>query len=170
MTSTPDTRKNSEAGFTLVETIVAMLFAAGALLGFAYAFTASYANVVQEGESTMAVAAARQLLEDVKTLDLADIDTLNGFDTGNFETLPQDAGPRNVARRLHYSVAGGSNWSFTAEEKARWSRTESDKSSPSGQARIQVTSPSATLRMVTVTVTMPGAASPVQLTTRMTAL
>ena len=164
-------RAEEQAGFSLIETMVALVFAAFALLGFAHAFTASYLHVVREGESTMGLAAARQVLEDVKMLDLADLDELNGFDSTNVETLPQDQPQRNVARRLRYAVGGtDGSWSVTEAERARWARTEGEGHSPDGRATITVESPSATLRRVVVSVWMPGRDTPVTLETRLTDL
>lgn len=158
--------RDEERGFSLIECLVAILFVAVALLAFAQAFTTAYLNVTREGRNTMALTAARQVLEDAKGLTLDQLDGLDGFDTSSTGSLPAAQPERDIARRLRYVVAGdGGGWATTPEEQARWAQVTSDHGSPAGRAIVGVVAQSATLSRVTVSVSMPGQGRPVVLTT-----
>jgi prepilin-type N-terminal cleavage/methylation domain-containing protein len=149
-------------GFTLAEVIVASMVLLIALLVIATMFPMGHQQVVDAGRMTLAVTAARQVLEDVGALPFDSVVNLNGFTTANAATLPASNPELAVARRLRYMVGGaGGGFTFTSAEMTQYGSIQP----MGGTATIQVTSPSATLRQATVTVTVPGLTSNVQLTT-----
>jgi hypothetical protein len=111
---------------------------------------------------TLAVTAGRQILEDIGGLPFDSVVNLNGYSTANVATLPANGPELAAARRWRYMVGGaGGGFSFTTAET-----TEYGSFTPMGGAAIvQVTSPTATQRQVTVTVSVPGLTTNVQLTT-----
>ncbi len=100
------------AGFTLVEVLIAGVLMAVAMLAMAGMFVASYSNVVVAGNSTVGVAAARQILEDVRSLPFDSIESLDGFDTDDPLSLPADDAARDFALRWRETLAGddGVGW------------------------------------------------------------
>jgi prepilin-type N-terminal cleavage/methylation domain-containing protein len=150
----------SDRGFTLVEVLVAAVILLFGLVVVGAMFPMGYAHVVNAGTMTSAVTVARQILEDAGAVAFDDLATLHGLDTDDPGTVPATEPERSIARRWRYAIAGdGDGFVFTSTEKARWAGFV-----PSGgRATVQVTQPSATLRQVTVTVSVQ--ASTVQLTT-----
>jgi prepilin-type N-terminal cleavage/methylation domain-containing protein len=149
-------------GFTLAEVIIASMVLLIALLVIATMFPMGHQQVMDAGRMTLAVTAARQVLEDVGALPFNSVVNLNGYSTANAATLPAADPELAAARRWRYMVGGsGGGFTFTAAELAQYGSV----TPMGGTATIQVTSPSATLRQVTVTVSVPGLTTNVQLST-----
>jgi prepilin-type N-terminal cleavage/methylation domain-containing protein len=172
--------KGSRAGFSLIELLIGMSLLAVGLLAIATMFSTGHTDVTAAGRTTMAVEAARQVLEDVRTIPFANLGYLNDsgvFSTDNVGTLPRDpaAGDvdfttkkmvRDIARRWTYMLKGDvAGWGFTNAEKTAWSTLSAGGVSFSGTGQVAVANPSPTLTQVTVTVTVPGRLAPVQLST-----
>jgi len=144
-------------GFTLIEILIGISILAVGLLGIAGMFSTAYTDVSYGGKTTMAVTAARQILEDMRLLPFDNLANLNGFDTNNPGSQPAANPERAMARKWRYIVAGsGTGWNFTSGETAQWSSLYTGGANFGGQAQVTVTSPSPTLRQVTVTVPLPG--------------
>lgn len=156
------TLRTNSRGFTLAEVIIASMVLLVALLVIATMFPMGHQQVVDAGRMTLAVTAARQVLEDLGSLPFDSVVNLNGFTTANSATLPANDPELAAARRWRYMVGGaGGGFSFTSAEM-----TEYGSITPfGGTAIIQVTSPSASLRQATVTVSVPGLTTNVQLST-----
>jgi prepilin-type N-terminal cleavage/methylation domain-containing protein len=149
-------------GFTLAEVIVASMVLLIALLVIATMFPMGHQQVMDAGRMTLAVTAARQVLEDVGGLPFNSVVNLNGYTTANAATLPASDPELAAARRWRYMIGGsGGGFTFTAAELTQYGSV----TPIGGTATVQVTSPSATLRQVTVTVSVPGLATNVQLST-----
>jgi prepilin-type N-terminal cleavage/methylation domain-containing protein len=163
-------RRARPRGFSLIELLIGMSIMAVALLSIATMFSTGYSDVTAGGKTTMATAAARQLLEDIRTLPFDRIAELNNLNTNNPGSLiapdaAQDPGRtkvRNIARKWRYALAGDlTGWGGGPD--AAWSFLASGTPSglPSGtpfgvRGQVAVASPTATLRQVTVTVFLPG--------------
>jgi prepilin-type N-terminal cleavage/methylation domain-containing protein len=172
----------SARGFSLIELLIGMTIMAVALLSIATMFSTGYTDVSHGGRTTMAAAAARQIIEDMQNLPFANLINLNNFDTNNPASLPAANPERDVARKWRYALAGpGAGWpAYSAAEQQQWSMLTSGLGPGVGVSlgvagQIAVTSPggSPTLRQVTVTVNLPGrtgVAVPVQLVTLITRL
>jgi prepilin-type N-terminal cleavage/methylation domain-containing protein len=171
-------------GFSLIELLLGMGILSVALLAIATMFSTGYTDVTVGGNTTMAVAAGRQIVEDMRLLPFARLDDLNGFNTSTLATLPpvpatndpdKDAkqAARDIARKWHYALTGeGGGWTYTTAEKLNWSTLQSgyapttmlptaDQSSSltyGGTGQIQVLNEggSTSLKRVTITVTVPG--------------
>jgi hypothetical protein len=154
--------RSGDGGFTLAEVIVASMVLIVALLVIATMFPMGHQQVVDAGRMTLAVTAGRQILEDIGGLPFDSVVNLNGYSTANVATLPASGPELAAARRWRYMVGGaGGGFSFTTAET-----TEYGGFTPmGGTAIVQVTSPTATQRQVTVTVSVPGLTTNVQLTT-----
>ena len=142
-------------GFTLVEVLVASMILVVALLTMASMFPVGYKQIADGGRMTMAVAGARHILEDVGDVPFANISNLNGVDTAsNTGVIAGLTGPESaIARRWRYMLAGsGNGFTFTGAETAAWGTPQPFQ----GRAVVTVANTSATLRTVTVTVTVPG--------------
>jgi prepilin-type N-terminal cleavage/methylation domain-containing protein len=149
-------------GFTLAEVIIASMVLLIALLVIGTMFPVGHRQVVDAGRMTLAVTAGRQVLEDIGSLPFASVVNMNNFNTANVATLPAANPELAVARRIRFMVAGaGNGFNFTAAELAEYGSF----TPIGGQATIQVTQPSGTLRQVTVTVSVPGLTTNVQLST-----
>jgi prepilin-type N-terminal cleavage/methylation domain-containing protein len=163
-----------DRGLTLVEILVAMTVLAVALLGIAGMFETGYTTATAGGKMTLALTGARQMLEDIRTIPtnpLDSLDNLNGFDTNSTATLPASDPELAIARKWRYALAGeGVGWSFTTAEKAKWSVLSSDGTTFGGRGQISVVNQSATLRLVTVTVAVPGRGVNIQLATLISAM
>ena len=157
-----------DRGFTLIELLLGMTILAVGLLSIATMFPTGYTDVTGGGKTTMAAAAARQILEDAHTLPFQSLIALHQFDTNNSGSQPpvvdENANPggataRDIARKWRYAIAGESDaWAFTSAEKKRW-RPLSISTTPvpfGGRGQITVDSPSASLRRITVTISIPG--------------
>jgi prepilin-type N-terminal cleavage/methylation domain-containing protein len=142
-------------GFTLVEVLVASMILLVALLTLASMFPVGYKQISDGGRMTMAVTGARQILEDVADVPFANIANLNGVDTAsNSGVIAGLTGTESaIARRWRYVLAGpGNGFTFTGTETAAWGTPQTY----GGRAVVTVANTSATLRTVTVTVTIPG--------------
>lgn len=158
------------AGFSLVEVVFAGTIMAVSLLAVLSVFAIAYRNVTSSGRMTMGMTAARQVFEDVRTIPFASLTDLNGFNTTNSATLPTNDPARTVARRWRYSLAGeGSGFTYTSTEKTQWGTLLNDGQQFGATGLLTVTSPSTSLRSVTVRVTPPGQAA-IQLTTLVSAI
>ena len=158
-------------GFTLIEILIGITILVVGVLGVATMFGTGYSNVGEGARLTLAVTAARQMLEDVRTIPFNNIVNLNGpggtgFNTSNLATLPAADPERNIARKWRYALAGdGTGWNFSTAEKAKWQNLGVGNVPFDGSGLIVVTSPSATMRLVTITVNVPGRGNTVQLAT-----
>jgi Tfp pilus assembly protein PilV len=153
-------------GFTYVEVLVASLLMAVVLLSLCAAFTAGYANVSSAGKATVALSAARQLLEDLRLLPFEALPNIDGFDTDDPSTLPAADPERELARRWRYGLAGdGPGWAFTSDELTRWTAAQADGAELGAAGTVTVTAQSATLAEVRIRVTVPGRWSAIELTT-----
>ena len=153
-------------GLTLIEIVIGMAVLALGLLGIAGMVGTGYVNANAGGKTTMALTAARQVVEDMRALPFANLINLNGFDTTNPGTQPVNDPEREIARKWRYSLAGdGVGWNFTTAEMARWTILSTGGTVFAGSGQIAVVNQTATLRLVTVTVPIPGRAVNVQLAT-----
>lgn len=153
-------------GFTLIEALVALTILGVAILGIASMAATGYRNVDDAGKMTMALTAGRQMLEAVRSLPFDSLTNLDGFDTGTPATLPAADPERDSARAWRYALAGpGNGFTFTAAEKARWATLSMGGALAGGRGQISVVAPSATRRLVTVTVSIPGRWGSLQLAT-----
>jgi prepilin-type N-terminal cleavage/methylation domain-containing protein len=151
-------------GFTLVEVLVASMILVVALLTMASMFPVGYKQIADGGRMTMAVAGARHILEDVGDVPFNNIINLNGVDTStNTGVIAALGGTESaIARRWRYMLAGpGNGFTFTAAETAAWGTPQPY----AARAVVAVANTSATLRTVTVTVTIPGLPSSVSMST-----
>ncbi len=156
-----------QRGFASLEVLTAVTLVAIILLSVATMFLTAYSSVERSGKTTVAVALARQMFEDLRSLPYDNLTTLDGFDTTDSGTLPADEPQRSIARKWRYAVAGeGAGFSYTAEEKASWAAVGATGAPLAG--RIEITQPSATLRRVTVTLTVEGQPTEVRLATLIT--
>lgn len=153
-------------GFTLIEVLLGMTILMVGLLGIAAMFPMAFITVHDAGKMTMGLTAARQILEDVRSVPFDEIINLNSFDTNNASTLPTNPTPREVARRWRYALAGeGNGFTYTTDEKSRWASLSSAGATFGARGRITVVAVSATLNRVTVTVTIPRRTRDLQITT-----
>lgn len=163
-------------GVTLIEILIAGAILAVALLAIANMFPTGYTNVTEAGRRTMSLTAARQILEDVRSLPYDNVTALNGFNSTNPATLPAAQPERDIARRWRYALAGdGDGFTTNATEQARWATLSTGV--PLGgsvQVSVVATCPAApcppnpvsgTLQQVSVTVTFPARAGSMQLAT-----
>ena len=165
-------------GFTLIEVLIGITILVVGILGVATMFGTGYSNVGQGAQLTMAVTAARQMLEDVRTIPFDNLLDLNGpggagFDTSLLGTQPAADPARNIARKWRYAFAGevaGSGWNFTAAERAAWQSLGVGSVPFGASGLLVVTSPSATLRQIAITVRVPGRGRAVGNTVQLTTL
>ena len=160
-----------QTGLSLIELLIGMSLMAVALLSITAMFSIGYSDVHGGGKTTMATAAARQILEDMQALPFDRLVNLNNFNTTNAGSLPASNPERDLARKWRYALAGeGTGWPvYSVAEKAMWS-TLTISGIPLGvNGQIAVVQDSPTLRRITVTVQLPGrmagAPIPVQLAT-----
>jgi len=152
-------QRSGSRGFTLVELLVGMTFLMISLLAIAAMFPMAYVVTNEAGKTTMTLTAARQVLEDVRSLPFSDLSLLNGFDTSNALTLPAAGATRDIARRWRYALAGaGDGFTFTSTERERWGSLANSNNAFGARGRIAVTAQSTTMVRVTVTVTVPNRA------------
>ncbi len=154
-------------GFTLIEMLIGLTVLSVGLLGIAGMFSTAYTDVSAGGKTTMALTAAREIVEDMRLLPFDNLVNLNGFGTNNVASQPAGGPERAMGRKWRYALAGdGTGWNFTSAEMQQWSMLTTGGSVVfGGNAVVQVNSPSPTLRQVTVTVPVPGRAVNVSLTT-----
>ncbi len=151
-------------GFTLVEVLVAAMILVVALLTMASMFPVGYRQITDAGRMTVAVSGARHILEDVGDIPFANISNVNGVDTAsNAGVIAGLTGTEAaIARRWRYMLAGsGNGFTFTSAETTAWGTVQPF----GGRAVVTVANTSATLRQVTVTVTVPGLTGNVTLST-----
>lgn len=140
----------------MVEVLVGVTILTVALLAIAAMFPMGYVVVNEAGKMTMTITAARQMLEDVRSVPFEDLTNLNGFDTNNPATLPAGATEREIARRWRYALAGeGAGFTFTTSERSAWGALSTAGATFGGRGRISVASQSTTLRLVTITISIP---------------
>jgi prepilin-type N-terminal cleavage/methylation domain-containing protein len=162
-------------GFTLIEILLGITILVIGILGAASMFGTGYTNVAEGGRMTMAVTAARQMLEDVRTIPFGSLPNLNGpagtgFNTNSPGSQPASDPERNIARKWRYALAGdGTGWNFTSAEKARWQSLGVGSIPFGASGQITVVNQTATLRLITVTVQIPGRGATVQLATLISA-
>ncbi len=151
-------------GFTLVEVLVAAMILVVALLTLASMFPVGYKQIADAGRMTMAVSGARHILEDVGDIPFNNISNINGVDTASNTGVIAGLGGTEsaIARRWRYMLAGsGNGFTFTSAETTAWGTVQPF----AGRAVVTVANTSATLRTVTVTVTVPGLPGNVTLST-----
>ena len=156
----PTNRKIARAlgdrsGFTLVEVLVASMILVVALLTLASMFPMGYRQITDAGRMTVAVSGARHILEDVGDIPFNNISNINGVDTASNTGVIAGLGGTEaaLARRWRYMLAGsGNGFTFTGAETTAWGTAQPF----GGRAVVTVANTSATLRTVTVTVTVPG--------------
>jgi prepilin-type N-terminal cleavage/methylation domain-containing protein len=175
--------KGRRGGFSLIELLLGLTILSIGLLAIATMFSTGYTDLSVGGTTTMGVAAARQMIEDMRLLPFQRLADLNNFNTSTLASLPAapatgdpdfvgKTAARNLARKWHYALSGeGGGWTYTAAEKQMWSILASGFASSAaaatsaqsslifgGTGTIAVASEagSATLKRVTVTVTFPG--------------
>ena len=162
-------RGDNRAAFTLVEVVIAGMVLVVALVITASMFPTGHQQLADAARTTSALAAGRQILEDLGGLPFDSVRSLDGFDTANATTIPAANPELAAARRWRYLIAGpGGGFSFTPAETAQYGAVPP----LGGAASIRVSSPpggtcsSAGSRcQATVTVSVPGLANSVQLTT-----
>ena len=143
------------SGFTLVEVLVASMILVVALLTLASMFPMGYRQITDAGRMTVAVSGARHILEDVGDIPFNNISNINGVDTASNTGVIAGLGGTEaaLARRWRYMLAGsGNGFTFTGAETTAWGTPQPF----GGRAVVTVANTSATLRTVTVTVTVPG--------------
>ena len=162
--------KPTSRGFSLIEAMIAMFILMIGLLGLAAMFPAGFVAVTGAGKMTMAVTGSRQILEDARSVPFTNLINMNGFDTNDASTLPAAQPERDIARRWRYALAGeGSGFTFTTTEKSQWrtlaTTVGSLNATLGARGRISVVAQSATLRLVTITINVPGRTTPVSVAT-----
>ena len=159
-------RLRGARGLTLVEILIGMTILSVGLLGIAGMFSTVYTDVAAGGKTTMALTAARQILEDMRSIPFGNLGNLNGFDTAASASLqPVNDPERAIARKWRYALAGdGTGWNFTTAEKASWTVLSTGGAIFAGSGQISVVV-QGTMRLVTVTVPIPGRGVNVQLAT-----
>jgi Tfp pilus assembly protein PilV len=156
-------------GFTVVEVVIAAMVLLVAVVITASMFPMGDQQAVEATRTTSAVAAGRQILEDIGGLPFDSVRSLDGFDTSNSASAPVRDPEAAAARRWRYMIAGtGGGFNFTTAELAQYGAV----TPLGGAASIRVASPPSgacsargTRCQATVTVSVPGLATPVQLTT-----
>jgi len=188
-----NSNRKTTRGFTLVELMIGMTILAFGLLAVAGMFQTGFTDVSKGGKATMAATAARQTLENLRSIPFNSLVTLytNGvacnpptpclppytFSTASsYGTLQGNQQVKDVIRQLRYALNGDDgtgNWNFTAAEKNQWSTMLGPGGTATG-GTATITIADATqgagrvlgLMDVTVRVTMPGTGLTVQFGTR----
>jgi len=164
----------SGKGFSLIELLLGMTILAIGVLGVASMFSTGYTDVAAGGKTTLALDAARQIMEDIRLVPtqaaFTSLLTLNGVSTATATSLPSTDPGLTIARKFRYLMAGtdaASTWGITSAMITLWGdRPNISGTTFSGQGTIAVTdvgTTASTLYQVTVTVTITGR-SPVVLT------
>ena len=157
------------AAFTVVEVAIAIMVLLVAVVVTASMFPTGHQQLADAARTTAAVAAGRQILEDIGGLPFDSVRRLDGFDTANAASSPASNPELAVARRWRYMIGGpGGGFDFTTAEMAQFgavtplggAATLRVSSPPSGSC-----SPAGSRCQATVTVSVPGLATNVQLTT-----
>jgi type II secretory pathway pseudopilin PulG len=156
----------ANAGFTLVEVMISGVLLAVALLAMSGMFVVGYADITSAGRSSNALASARQVLEDVRDLPFPSIVALDGFNTDDPNSLPDDADAREIAKRWRYTLAGdGVAWEYEQGETANYPTNPHDDQTLGSAGRIDVDLQAATLARVRITVFVPGSRRNIELIT-----
>lgn len=174
-------RPETEGGFTLIELLMASVILVACLLAIANMMPTGHTNITDAGKRTMALTAARQILEDMRSVPYGNLLVLNGFDTNSAGTLPDGSTnptEQNLARRWRYTLAGDApGFDITPMEQATWTPLFRGVATASGElgGRAQVsvanftcpfTHPGCQLRVATVVITFPGREGNLTLETR----
>jgi Tfp pilus assembly protein PilV len=165
----PATPGAQRSGFTVVEVVIAAMVVLVAVVITASMFPVSHQQAVDAARTTSAVATGRQILEGIGGLPFDSVRSLDGFDTSDSASAPAHDPEAAAARRWRYLIAGaGGGFTFTSAELARYGAV----TPLGGSASIRVSSPASgtcsargSRCQATVTVSVPGLAAPVQLTT-----
>ncbi len=157
-------------GFTVVEVLIALSVLAVAILGIASMTATGHGNVDSAGRMSLALTAATQMLEDVRSLPFNNVSNLNGFDTGNAATLaaiPAANPEYTLAQKWRYALAGpGNGFTFTAAQQAQWASLSMGTTAAALRGQISVVNGATpTTRLVTVTITFPTRWSKITLAT-----
>lgn len=164
-----DVACRNSAAFTVVEVAIAIMVLLVAVVVTASMFPTGHQQLADAARTTAAVAAGRQILEDIGGLPFDSVRRLDGFDTANAASIPASNPELAVARRWRYMIGGpGGGFDFTTAEMAQFgavtplggAATLRVSSPPSGSC-----SPAGSRCQATVTVSVPGLATNVQLTT-----
>jgi prepilin-type N-terminal cleavage/methylation domain-containing protein len=167
-------RRVGGRGFTLIEILIGITLLVVGILGVATMFGTGYNNLGEGARMTMAVSAARQMLEDVRLIPFDNLANLNGplgtgFNTNNPASQPAGGPELDIARKWRYALARdtGTGWNFTAAEKAKWRSLGVGTAifGAIGQIQVADVNNPLTLRRITVTVAVPGGRWSVQLAT-----
>lgn len=143
-------------GFSLVELLIGMTFLTVSLLAIAAMFPMAYVVANEAGKTTMTLTAARQILEDLRSVPFDDLTDLNGFDTSDPTTLPDSGAGRAIARRWRYALGGqGDGFTFTSDERGRWGSLATAGVAFGARGRIAVVEETDTLARITVTISVP---------------
>jgi len=81
-------RGSRRAAFTLVEVVIAVMVLFIAIVLTASMFPTGHQQLADAARTTSAVAAGRQILEDIGGLPFDSVRRLDGFDTTNAATVP----------------------------------------------------------------------------------
>lgn len=157
------------AAFTVVEVVIAIMVLLVAVVVTASMFPTGHQQLADAARTTAAVAAGRQILEDIGGLPFDSVRSLDGFDTANAASVPASNPELAVARRWRYMIGGpGGGFDFTTAEMAQFGAV----TPLGGAATLRVSSPpsgscsrAGSRCQATVTVSVPGLATSVQLTT-----
>lgn len=148
---------NGDRGFTFIELLIGMTILMLGLVSVAAMFPMGVVVVSDAGKMTMTLTGTRQIIEDIRSLPFDNVMNLNGFDTTDPATLPANQPMRDIARRWRYALArDGQGFAFTTDERAQWGSLSTTSAGFGARGRIAVVADSATLRRVTVTITVPG--------------
>ena len=157
------------AAFTVVEVVIAIMVLLVAVVVTASMFPTGHQQLADAARTTAAVAAGRQILEDIGGLPFDSVRSLDGFDTANAASVPPSNPELAVARRWRYMIGGpGGGFDFTTAEMTQFGAV----TPLGGAATLRVSSPpggncspAGSRCQATVTVSVPGLATSVQLTT-----
>lgn len=164
-------RGSFAAGFTVVELLIVGSVLAVGLLGMVTLFATGYTNMNDAGKLTMAVSAAQQMMEEMRSIPYDNLPNLDGLDTANPATLPPAEPERELARQWRHALAGEAvGFALSPEERAAWGILATGTAHFGGRGRINVVDQTPTRRLVTVTVTIPGQGRTVQVATLITRL
>jgi len=135
-----------------------------ALLSIAALYLTAHTTLERSGKTTVTVALARRIVEDMRSIPFNSLVALDNFDTDDPSSLPANEPERDIARRWRYAVAGdGVGWSYTATEMLNWPTFAVSGAAMRGV--IEVDSPSTSMREIIVTIAVPRQPKDVQLAT-----
>lgn len=151
-----DRRINSghSGGFTMIEVLIALLIITVALVSIVGMFPQGYRQVIDAGRLTLAVATARQVLEDMRTVPFDSLTNLNGFDSQNPATIPGTQPEGGIATRWQNDFPPGEGQATVQVDDC------GNVANPCG-----LLAPNPALRQVRVAVSLTALTQTVQLTT-----